>query len=127
MKASDRRTIIVGVFIFVGLLVLTIGILAIGKLNKSFTKKISVTAVFDDVNGLQQGNNIWYSGVKIGIVRDLNFYKSSQVKVIMNIDQKAQPYIHKNAKAKISSDGLIGNKIIVIYGGDSNAPPVEDG
>ena len=127
MKPSERRTIIVGIFIFVGLVVLMVGVLAIGKMNKSFTKKIAVTAIFDDVGGLQQGNNIWYSGMKIGIVRDLQFYKGSQVQVLMNIDQKAQPHIHQNAFAKISTDGLLGNKIIVLYGGTPESPMVQNG
>jgi len=127
MKATDKRIIIVGLFIFVGLMFFIAGILAIGKLKKSFTKKIQVTSVFDDVSGLQQGNNIWFSGVKIGIVKDLSFSGTSQVEVIMNIEQKAQPYIHKNAMAKISSDGLIGNRIIVIYGGTPDVPIIEDG
>lgn len=122
---TNRRTIIVGLFIFIGLAFLVSGILAIGQLNKSFTRKVEIISVFDDVSGLQQGNNIWFSGVKIGTVKDLSFYGSSQVQVVMNIDEKSQPYIHKDAKAKISSDGLIGNKIIVIYGGSPNVPMVQ--
>lgn len=124
---SNSRTVIVGVFIFIGLGFLIAGILAIGSLNKSFIKKVKVSAVFDDVGGLQQGNNIWYSGVKIGTVKELSFYDKSQVLVIMNIDEKAIPFIRKDAKAKISADGLIGNKIIVIYGGTPENRSVEDG
>lgn len=124
---NNKRTIIVGIFIFIGLAFLIAGILAIGSLNKSFTKKVEITTVFEDVGGLQQGNNIWFSGVKIGTVKGMSFYDKSQVLVVMNIDEKAQPYIRKDAKAKISSDGLIGSKIIVIYGGTPDAPAVEKG
>ena len=52
---------------------------------------------------------------------------SSEVEVDMNIDASATQYIRKNAKARISSDGLIGNKIIVIYSGASKSPSVEEG
>ena len=45
----------------------------------------------------------------------------------MNIDEASKQYIRKNAKARISSDGLIGNKIIVIYAGASKSPSVENG
>lgn len=128
MKSEpNKRTIIVGLFIFMGLLFLLGGILAIGNLHSTFVKKIHVTAIFDNVNGLQSGNNVWFSGVKIGTVNKMSFYGESQVKVIVKIDEKSQQYIRKDAKVKISTDGLIGNKIIVIYGGTPMAPPVEDG
>ena len=45
----------------------------------------------------------------------------------MNIETKAQQYIRKDAKVKISSDGLIGNKILVIYGGTARSKEVQQG
>jgi phospholipid/cholesterol/gamma-HCH transport system substrate-binding protein len=124
---SNKRAIIVGIFITVGLLFLVGGILTIGNLHSTFSKKLTISTVFGDVNGLQSGNNIWFSGVKIGTVKKMEFYGKSQVKVIMNINTAAKQYIRKDAKVKISSDGLIGNKILVIYGGTFSAPEVEEG
>lgn len=128
MKTTPKkRATIVGLFIFLGLIFLLAGILTIGNLHSTFTKKVAVTAVFDDVNGLQAGNNVWFSGVKVGTVKKLSFYGNSQVLVEMRLEEKTQQYIRKDAKAKISTDGLIGNKIIVIYGGTPTAASVEDG
>jgi phospholipid/cholesterol/gamma-HCH transport system substrate-binding protein len=79
------------------------------------------------VNGLQTGNNVWFSGVKIGTVSTLNFFGKSQVEVNMKIITKAQQYIRKDAKVKISNDGLIGNKILVIYGGTEESAVIEEG
>ena len=123
----NKRAIIVGLFIVLGVVFLLAGILAIGNLHSTFVRKIHVTAIFEDVNGLQPGNNVWFSGVKIGTVNKLSFYGKSQVRVIVKIDEASQQYIRKDAKVKISTDGLIGNKIVVIYGGTSMAAPVEDG
>ncbi len=44
----------------------------------------------------------------------------------MSIEEKVKKYIPKDSKVKISSDGLIGNKIIVIYGGTPGSPSIEE-
>lgn len=128
MKSTkNSRALVVGIFIFLGLAIFVLAVLTLGGQQKTFQKSIVVRAVFDDINGLQKGNNIWFSGVKIGTVKKIKFVGSSQVEVDMNIDEASKQYIRKNAKARISSDGLIGNKIIVIYAGASKSPSVENG
>jgi len=121
------RAAIVGIFIFIGLLILITGIFTVGTQRKTFVRGVTVKSIFDDVSGLQPGNNVWLSGVKIGIVKKIIFLKGTQVEITMNIDKEAQAHIMKNAKAKIGSDGLIGNRIVVIYGGNSLVGYVADG
>ena len=123
----NKRAIGVGLFIIVGLLFLVGGVMTIGNLHSTFQKKMTVSTIFGDVNGLASGNNIWFSGVKIGTVKKTEFYGKSQVKVVMNINIESQQYIRKDAKVKISTDGLIGNKILVIYGGTASVPEIEEG
>jgi phospholipid/cholesterol/gamma-HCH transport system substrate-binding protein len=126
-ESQNKRAVVVGFFVFVGLLFLMAGILMVGDLHETFKKRMEVVSLFDDVSGLQKGNNVWFSGVKIGTVSNLDFYGTSQVAVRLKIETKAQHYIRKNAKVKISSDGLIGNKILVIYGGTEESPVVDEG
>ncbi|CAN5179989.1 hypothetical protein BH09BAC5_BH09BAC5_03060 [soil metagenome] len=126
-ESISKRPVVVGTFILVGLLFLVGGILTIGNLHSTFEKKMTVSTIFEDVNGLMPGNNIWFSGVKIGTVKRMDFYGKSQVRVVMNIDVNSKQYIRKDAKVKISTDGLIGNKILVIYGGTSTVEQVEEG
>ena len=128
MKGTkSSRAVIVGIFVFLGIAIFIIAVFTLGGQQKTFEKAVTVRAVFDDVQGLQKGNNVWFSGVKIGTIKKISFYKSSQVEVDLNIEEKAKEYIRKDAKAKIGSDGLIGNKIIVLYGGSPQAPAVETG
>jgi phospholipid/cholesterol/gamma-HCH transport system substrate-binding protein len=117
MRDDNKKTVIVGIFVLVGIIILIAGIMTLGSQQKTFVKSYRLTAVFDDIGGLQTGNNVWYSGVKIGTVRKINFYGESQVEIEMNLDATTKDFIRKDSKATISSDGLIGNKIIVIYGG----------
>jgi phospholipid/cholesterol/gamma-HCH transport system substrate-binding protein len=126
MKTSrNNRPIIVGMFILVGITILVLTIFTLGGQKKTFVRTFTLNAVFDNVGGLLKGGNIWLSGVKIGTIKNIDFYGDSQVLVTMSIEQNAESHIHKNAKVKIGSDGLIGNKIVIIYGGDVSFPAVK--
>lgn len=128
MDTSDnKRAIWVGLFLALGLIIFIIGVLTLGGQQKTFVKSIHISSVFDDVAGLKKGNNVWFSGVKVGTISSIRFSGAAQVDVRMSIDESSQQYIHRNANARISSDGLIGNKIIVIDGGSPQAPIVQDG
>jgi phospholipid/cholesterol/gamma-HCH transport system substrate-binding protein len=124
---ENRKAITVGIFLALGLIIFMIAIFTLGGQQKSFDKSINVSAVFEDVSGLKKGNDVWFSGVKVGTIKSVDFIGTSKVDVKMRVDQSTQQYIHRNAGVKISSDGLIGNKIIVIDGGSPQAPVVQDG
>lgn len=126
-ESPNRRGVFVGFFVLLGILFFVAGILMVGNLHETFKNKMEVVALFDDVNGLQKGNNVWFSGVKVGTVSNLHFYGKSQVEVLIKIDTKTQQYIRRDAMVKISSDGIIGNKILIIYGGTSTAPQIQEG
>lgn len=126
-ESPNKRAVIVGIFIFIGLAFLLAGILIVGNLRETFNRKMLLITRFDDVSGLQSGNNVWFSGVKVGTVSSLEFYGKSQVEVRMNVATKARQYIHKDSRVKISSDGIIGNKILVIYGGTEQSAEVQAG
>ena len=123
-EISNGRKLAVGIFICLGLAILIIGVLTIGGQRKAFVKTITLQVIFDDVQGLQAGNNIWLSGMKVGTVKRVTFYGNSQVEVFLNIEKQAQAHIRKDAKARISTDGLVGNKIVVLSGGTDSAAPV---
>ncbi len=124
---NNKRSVIVGVFVLLAVIILVTGVFILGGKQKRFEKTFEVTAVFDNISGLKQGNNVWFSGVKVGTIKSVKFYGTSQVQVTMKIEEDVQKYIHKDAKAKLSSESLIGNKIIEIFGGNPNTPAVEDG
>ena len=124
---ENRKAITVGIFLSLGLIIFILGVFTLGGQQKSFAKNIHISAVFEDVAGLKKGNDVWFSGVKVGNITSIRFIGTSQVDVQMKVDQAVQQFIHRNAGVRISSDGLIGNKIIVIDGGSPQAPEVQAG
>jgi len=126
-KADNRKAVITGIFLSLGLVVFILGVFTLGGSQKTFSKSIHIRSIFKDVNGLKPGNGIWFSGVKVGTISQMHFSGPGQVDVKMSVDESAQPFIHHDAQVRISSDGLIGNKIIVIEGGTAQAPALQDG
>ena len=123
---SNKRMITVGIFVLIGIVIFIAAVLTLGGQKKTFEQKSTIKAVFKDVNGLQPGNNVWFSGVKVGTVKKISFTPNALVEVIMNIENKTMQYIKKDARAKISSEGFIGNKIVVIFGGSIQSTHVVD-
>ena len=121
---KNKKQIVVGIFISLGFVILIVTILTLGKQKDSFVKSFVVSTIFNDVGGLLAGGNVWFSGVKVGTVKKISFYGDSKVLVTMNIQEDAQSHIHKDAKAKIGSDGLIGSKIVIIYDGNPSLPQI---
>jgi phospholipid/cholesterol/gamma-HCH transport system substrate-binding protein len=64
--------------------------------------------------------------MKVGTVKSIDFYRNSLVAVTLNIEKKAAPHVATDSKARISTDGLVGNKIVVISGGTDGAKSIAD-
>ena len=126
-ESIHRHSVVVGLFVLIGMAILIAGVLLIGNLNRSLQHKIKILAYFDNVNGLQKGNYIWFSGVRIGTVKNIYLHGTSGVKVVMDIEDKTKEYIRKDSRVKLGSDGFIGNRILVIYGGSQQASSIEEG
>ena len=114
MKKKTGNKISLGIFVSVGLALFVVGIYFIGQRRQLFRHTFQLSAVFKDVNGLQLGNNVRFSGIDIGIVNDIAQITDTSVRVDMQIDEDTRKFIKKNAKATIGSDGLMGNKLVLI-------------
>jgi len=125
-NSKGLNTVLTGVFVIAGIAILLAGVFIIGGKDKTFKKSVTANAIFADVNGLAKGSNVWYEGVKIGTVKKVSFVQNG-VEVSFGIEEDVQKKIRKDTKVKLSSDGLIGNKIIVLYGGTAASPEISQG
>jgi phospholipid/cholesterol/gamma-HCH transport system substrate-binding protein len=124
---KNKKAVVVGIFSIIGVLIFMAAVLTLGGQRKVFVKTITIRAYFDEISGLQEGNNIWYEGVNIGTVQKISLSANAKVEITLHIEKAAADYIHKDVQAKIGSDGLIGNRIVVLSGGDLVAPVLRDG
>lgn len=121
-----KHSFVVGAFIAIALAIFIVTVFTLGGEKKSFTRKFTAKLIFSEINGLKKGNNVWFDGVKIGTVTKIELTAPSKVEVTVSIEKKSQPFIKQNALAKIGSDGFLGNKIVIIYGGTADVASIED-
>jgi phospholipid/cholesterol/gamma-HCH transport system substrate-binding protein len=127
MEKTASQKIRLGLFVIIGLSLFVLAIYFIGSKQQMFGKTEPLTAVFNNVSGLQLGNNVRYSGINVGTVRGIEIINDSTINVEMQIDRTVFPHIKKNAVATIGSNGLVGSVIINIIPGKGNALPVQSG
>ncbi len=127
MKNTKSQKIRLGLFVIVGTMLFVTGVYFIGQRQNMFKKTFKINAYFQNVNGLQKGNNVRYSGINIGTVSGIEMINDSTIKVSMNIEEKIITHIKKDAIATIGSDGLVGNMILSIVPGKGSAPVISNG
>jgi len=126
MENQSANKIKLGLFVTITIALFIVGIYFIGKRQQLFGSTFRISGVFSDISGLQVGNNVRFTGITVGIVEDLEQITDTTVRVDMLINKTSQRFIKKDAKAIVGSDGLMGNKIIVITPGTYNQKKVED-
>lgn len=127
MSESTNSNIKVGLLVLAGLTLLVATLYVIGKNENMFGSHFALRARFRNVNGLMKGNNIRFSGIQAGTVKEIRVLNDTTIEVTMWIDEVMRSYIHRNALAAIGTEGLIGNKVVNIIPVDERGDPAQEG
>jgi phospholipid/cholesterol/gamma-HCH transport system substrate-binding protein len=114
MKNIYFKDVKLGVFVLSGLLLLILLLYMIGRNRNMFGSNFNLRARFENVQGLKAGNNVRFSGIDIGTVKEVKIINDTLMEVEMIIDKKVKNILKKNAIVSITTDGLVGNKIVNI-------------
>jgi phospholipid/cholesterol/gamma-HCH transport system substrate-binding protein len=128
MKTHTQRfKIRLGLFVAGGLALFVFAIFIIGKQKNLFNPVFKLIATFHNVSGLQVGNNIRFTGINVGIVDNITIINDSTVQVDMLIKKDVQRFIKSDCQVAIGSEGLIGDRLLVITHGSTDAPIAKEG
>lgn len=114
-------------FVAGGLALFILAIFIIGKQKNLFNPVFKLTTTFYNVSGLQVGNNIRFSGIVIGTVDNISIINDSTVRVDMLIRKEVRQFIKSDSEVAIGSEGLIGDRLLVISQGSFDAPLAREG
>ncbi|HKI78227.1 MAG TPA: MlaD family protein [Ignavibacteriaceae bacterium] len=118
-----------GIFIVLGFVLLVIGIFMVGKKGAIFGSSFDVNAYFTNVQGLRNGAVVRLNGIDVGSVKAIQIVPDTtgRVRVRMSISKDIQRFIKTDTKALIETEGLVGNKVVVLKMGSSRSEEVNDG
>jgi ABC-type transporter Mla subunit MlaD len=119
----------IGAFILSGLLVFFAIIYLLGAQGRYFERKYDLVAEFTEVGGLIEGATVRLAGVQIGRVTavELPEQPGGKVRVTLTIARRFSERVRRDSEAKISTQGLLGDKIVEITIGTTAAPALRPG
>jgi phospholipid/cholesterol/gamma-HCH transport system substrate-binding protein len=127
MKDRSAQNVKVGVLVIAGLIFLVLTLYMIGTRSNLFSNNFKVYATFKDIKGLLPGNNVRFSGITVGTISKVEIIKAGEVRVWMSIMESTRKHIKKNTLAAIGTDGLIGNKIVILTASEEDSDLIKSG
>ncbi|MGI9545846.1 MAG: MlaD family protein [Flavobacteriaceae bacterium] len=118
MEKSSSEKIRLGIFVIIGTAFLVVAAYIIGNRQNMFGSQFTIHAVFRNVNGLQQGNNVRYSGINVGTVKRIQMLNDTTIVVSMTLQESIIRHVKTDAIATIGSDGLVGSMMVNIVPGN---------
>ena len=103
----------VGVFFFVGLLLIGIMTVTLGHVSFFGEKTYTLSARFTSVTGLRVGSPVFMFGIEVGRVERLTMDQKNQ-KAAVDLQIKQDIKVYDDAIATIKTEGLIGDKYLRI-------------
>jgi phospholipid/cholesterol/gamma-HCH transport system substrate-binding protein len=127
MQKNTGNKIRLGIFVSISAALFIAGIYFIGQRQQLFGSTFRISGIFKDISGLQVGNNVRFSGINVGTVDNIDIINDTTVRVEMLIKKDVQKFIKTDCEAGIGTAGIIGDRVLIITQGGSEAPMVKDG
>ncbi len=124
---TQRFKIRLGLFVAGGLTLFVLAIFIIGKQKNLFNPVFAISSNFSNVGGLQVGNNVRFSGINVGTVENIMIVNDSTVRVDMYLKKEVWKFIKSDCSVAIGSEGIIGDKLVNVLQGSSDAPLAKEG
>ena len=135
MKRSSYLTwdqLKVGALILVALTILAIAILRLGQSGNLFGKRYHLVSFVGNVSGLRIGGPVTIAGQLAGSIDDIRFLPpdadtAHNLKIVLQVNQSLESQVRKDSRAKIKTQGLLGDKVLDISVGTPRFAPLHEG
>jgi phospholipid/cholesterol/gamma-HCH transport system substrate-binding protein len=119
----------VGIFVVVALLLMGVALFLIGDRHKAFSRHEDLYTNLNDVNGIAQGTKVRVSGFEAGQIAELQIpdRPSGKFRIKLHIDNKLHNLVREDSLVSVESDGLVGDKFLMIHSGSDSSRVAESG
>ncbi len=114
---------LLGLFIAVGVLIVVVAVFLIGSRQGVFTRSTDIFARFNSVEGLRKGAAVRLLGIDVGTVSDIRIWNNVAL-VKLKIFSDSRKFIRENSRATLETEGLVGNKFVVLTPGTEGNPEI---
>src|SRR5258708_33866623 len=117
---------VVGVFVLSAVLLCSVGLFLIGNRHKAFAHHVDFFTKLNNVNGLSPGSKVRVSGFEAGQVTSVEIpdRPSAKFRLKLHVDNKLHSLIRDDSFVTVESDGLVGDKFLLVHeGSDQKEEP----
>ena len=127
----SSKEVTVGFTILLAGVVLIVGILAVGKESRLFTRKVEYWTAFPNVSGLSDGSPVQLVGVRVGTVSRVDFSPDigdRQIRVTILVERSYADRIREGTQALLKSLSYVSQeRYIELTPGDPDRPVLRPG
>ena len=120
---------VLGAFLIAGIILFTTVLFLIGNRNQAFNKHEDLYVEMATVTGIAPGSKVRASGFDAGQVKSIGLpdRPSAKFRVKLEVDKKLHSLIRQDSLVSVESDGLVGDKFIMIHAGTDASPEAAGG
>src|SRR6185295_4768321 len=127
MASSEKSAM--GAFVIGGFLLFALGLFLIGDRRMLFSKSGEYYSEFAQLSSLDVGAMVRVAGVNAGEVLEVQVPSKAEGKfrIKFSIIDKLRPILRTDSVASLQTDGLLGNKYLMVSSGTDAAGPAPKG
>ena len=128
MKQHISREAKTGIFVALGF-ILALGLAWMIGVQNPFQRNVDFFVDYDFAGGLQVGSPVRVSGIKVGKVKEIEFFAEDDVpvRITVSVLEKASKGIHKDSRFFINLAGIIGERYVEITPGAGKEARLKEG
>ena len=118
-----NQNLLLGILTTGALALFGAGLFLIGNQHKAFTHHVVFYTNFQNVEGLAKGAQVTVDGMIVGEVESIQIPSGpgQKFRLKMNVDDRLHGLIREDSLVTVETEGLIGDKFLVIHDGSEHA------